>query len=100
MKSLTEGLDLSEKKSSKESDSESGSNLKSVIIIVVCLIGAGVGMAWNFGLFEPAKVAYKGKTVDPGGQTLTADQQKDIDRRQKMLELPPGTPGRPTAGSN
>lgn len=105
-KSLTSGLNFEDDKAPAKGkgkggrgDEGSGAPTGKIVLISICFLLGGLGLAYNFGLFE-GKPKHAGKPVNPQGESFTPEVQKSIDNRAKRLELPEGNPSRPVTGAS
>jgi hypothetical protein len=99
-KSLMRGIDVPEdKKSSRKSGGDTAIPPAKIAIIVGCFIVGGLGIAYNFGVFD-SKPVINGKQVLPQGDPVTPEAQKRMDDRKKKLELPDASGQKPVIGAS
>lgn len=102
-KSLTEGLDVGEKKSSSKSSegkSESGGLTGGKIALIAgCFVVGALGIVYQMGLFD-GKPTHAGKPVNNNGAVFTPKETKQIEDRKKLLDLPEGSPNKPAVGAS
>jgi hypothetical protein len=103
-KSLTEGLNIPDKKGGKEKVSSGGEGKltggKIAFLVVAFLIG-GLGVAYSMG-FNPfeKKAEFKGQPVSPQGTGMSEAGKKREEDMQKKMQLPDGHPDKPVIGAS
>jgi hypothetical protein len=103
-KSLTDGLNIPDKKSGKEKSSGGGEGKltggKIAFLVVAFLIG-GFGVAYSMG-FNPfeKKAVHNGQVVSPQGTGLSEQGKKRIEDFEKKMQLPDGHPDKPVIGAS
>jgi predicted metalloprotease len=104
-KSLTEGLNIPDKKSGKEKSSSGGGEGKltggKIAFLVVAFLIGGFGVAYSMG-FNPfeKKAVHKGQVVSPQGTGMSEQGRKREEDMQKKMQLPDGHPDKPVIGAS
>jgi hypothetical protein len=57
-----------------------GGHAFKIVIVVVCFVIAGLGLAWNFGAFEPKQL----ESSKPGGRGALSTTEQEAAKKQQQ----------------